>query len=107
MLIGKQREKKVVIDLSTNPTNASSSKITKRKEALSDSKNLKDTKKRRVEQENDPPVDDEKRQLMQIEIEERKMALQERATANRKIQAEIEKLELENKMLKKRLESEN
>jgi FtsZ-binding cell division protein ZapB len=54
-----------------------------------------------------PPVDDERCQLMQIEIEERKMALQERTTANRKAEAEIEKLELENKMLKKRLESEN
>ena len=70
-------------------------------------KNLKDTKKRRVEQENNPPVDDERCQLMQIEIEERKMALQERTTANRKAEAEIEKLELENKMLKKRLESKN
>ncbi|RGB42523.1 hypothetical protein C1646_750852 [Rhizophagus diaphanus] len=54
---GKQSEKKVVIDLSIN---ASSSKISKRKEAFSGSKNIKDTKKRRVEQENDPPVDDKR-----------------------------------------------
>ncbi|PKY44547.1 hypothetical protein RhiirA4_458890 [Rhizophagus irregularis] len=48
------------------------------KEVFSGSKNIKDTKKRRVEQENNPPVDDEKAknyQLIQIKIEEQKMIL--------------------------------
>ena len=57
-------------------TNASSSKVLKRKE-VSDSRNLKN-KKNHVEQENDDPTVD---QLMQIEIEERKMALQERGSS--------------------------
>ena len=101
MYIGKQNEKRVMTDLSTN---ASTSKVLKRKEVPSESRSLKNIKKNRAEQENDPAVN-ERSQLIQIEIEERKMTLQERATANRKAQAEVEKLELENLMMKKRLES--
>ena len=75
--------------------NATSSK---RKEAPSHSIN-KNIKKNRTEQENDQEHD----QLILIEIEERKMALEERAIANRKAQAEIEKLEIENQLMKKQL----
>ena len=52
--------------------------------------------------ENDP-----KTQLILIEIEERKMKLQERATADRKVRAKIEKMELENMIMKKQLESKD
>ena len=65
-------------------TNASSSKILKRKE-VSDSRNLKN-KKNRIKQENDDLIID---QLMQIKIEERKMALQEQATADQKVQRNL------------------
>ncbi len=41
--------------------------------------------------------------MLNIEIEERKMQLIERRTADRKLQAEIEKLELENAKLRKQL----
>ena len=41
--------------------------------------------------------------MLNIEIEERKMQLIERQTANRKLQAEVEKLELENARLRKEL----
>ncbi len=41
--------------------------------------------------------------MLNIEIEERKMQLIERRTADRKLQAEIEKLELENVKLRKQL----
>ncbi|PKK35866.1 hypothetical protein RhiirC2_805582 [Rhizophagus irregularis] len=40
-----------------------------------------------------------------IEIEERKMQLAERKTANRRALAEVEKLELENIKLRKELEN--
>ena len=40
---------------------------------------------------------------MQLEIEERKMKLAERQTADRRAKAEIEKLELENIKLRKEL----
>ena len=43
--------------------------------------------------------------ILQIEIEERKMQLVERQTANRKALAEAEKLELENIKLRKELEN--
>lgn len=39
--------------------------------------------------------------MLSIEIEERKMQLIERQTADRKLKAEIEKLELENARLRK------
>jgi hypothetical protein len=90
-------------DLSNN---ASSSKNLKRKE-MPNSSNSKNTKKNRLdEQENNPLVAieiEEKRQLMQIEIEERKMLLKKRITTDRKAQAEAEKVELENMIMKRKL----
>ena len=50
---------------------------------------------------------DSKTQLILIEIEEQKMKLQERATADQKARAEIEKMELENIIMKKQLESKD
>ncbi|CAB5186069.1 unnamed protein product [Rhizophagus irregularis] len=44
----------------------------------------------------------EEQEIIKLEIEERKMKLAERRTADRKAQAEIEKLELENLKLRKR-----
>jgi hypothetical protein len=85
---------------------AGSSKSSKRKEVSSNSNNSKNMKRNRVnKQENDDPAFEieEKHQLMLIEIEKRKMSLQERVTANRKAQAEIEKVELENILTRKRL----
>jgi len=103
---GKQCEKRVMIDLTENENSASSSK-NKRKEAPSDLNNQKHTKRNHGEPENDPMVfeNDSRSQLILIEIEERKMVLQERATADRKARAEIEKMELENMIMKKQLES--
>ena len=103
---GKQREKRVMIDLTENENNASSSK-NKRKEVPSDLNNQKHTKRNHGEQENDPMEfeNDSKPQLILIEIEERKMVLQERATADRKARAEIEKMELKNMIMKKQLKS--
>ncbi|PKY52765.1 hypothetical protein RhiirA4_470609 [Rhizophagus irregularis] len=45
----------------------------------------------------------EEQEIIKLEIEERKMKLAERRTADRKAQAEIEKLELENLKLRKEL----
>jgi hypothetical protein len=44
------------------------------------------------------------RNILQIEMEERKMQLVERQTSNRRAQAEVEKLELENMKLRQELE---
>ena len=97
-----------MIDLTDNENNGSSSK-NKRKETPSDLNNQKHTKRNHIEQENDPMVfeNDPKNQLILIEIEERKMKLQERATADRKVRAEIEKMELENMIMKKQLKSKD
>ena len=95
-----------MIDLDDN---AGSSKISKRKEVPSNLNNSK-LKKNRVDQENNSVESfesKEKRQLLLIEIEEQKMILKERATADRKVQAEIEKMELENIIMKKQLESKD
>ena len=94
-----------MINLTENENNASSS----RKEAPSDLNNQKHTKRNHAEQENDPMVfeNDPKSQLILIEIEEQRMILQERATADQKARAEIEKMELENMIMKKQLESKD
>ena len=95
-----------MIDLDDN---AGSSKNSKRKEVPSNLNNSK-LKKNCVDQENNPVESfesEEKRQLLLIEIEERKMILKERATADRKVQAEIEKMELENITMRKRLKFNN
>src|SRR5579859_3546611 len=99
-----------MIDLSAE--NTCSSKVLKRKEVpTTDSNNQKKTRKNQAEQENDSAVisdeNDPKHQLVLIEIEERRMALQERSTANRKVLAEVEKMELENKIIRKQLESKD
>lgn len=85
---------------------ASPSKSSKRKGISSNLSSPKNTKRICIDKQENNLEIEERHQLMLIEIEERKMSLQERVTADRKAQMEIEKIELENMMMRKKL-SEN
>ncbi|CAB4494747.1 unnamed protein product [Rhizophagus irregularis] len=77
----------------------------KRKSTIDD--NVVRRKKNKIDdgdQENSFEID-RQHTILQIEIEERKMQLAERQTANRRALAEVEKLELENIKLRKELEN--
>ncbi|UZO11878.1 uncharacterized protein OCT59_003431 [Rhizophagus irregularis] len=69
------------------------------KRKASTSENTSKAKRSRI----DINESDSEREISKLEIEERKMKLAERRTADRKAQAEIEKLELENLKLRKEL----
>ncbi|CAB4408423.1 unnamed protein product [Rhizophagus irregularis] len=78
--------------------------ITKRKSTIDDNVRRKKNKIDDDDQENSFEID-KQHTILQIEIEERKMQLAERQTANRRALAEVEKLELENIKLRKELEN--
>ncbi|CAB4418158.1 unnamed protein product [Rhizophagus irregularis] len=78
--------------------------ITKRKSTIDDNVRRKKNKIDDNDQENSFEID-KQHTILQIEIEERKMQLAERQTANRRALAEVEKLELENIKLRKELEN--
>ncbi|CAB4374053.1 unnamed protein product [Rhizophagus irregularis] len=76
----------------------------KRKSTIDDNVRRKKNKIDNGDQENSFEID-RQHTILQIEIEERKMQLAERQTANHRALAEIEKLELENIKLRKELEN--
>ena len=67
------------------------------------SKNILKSKKNRIDVSQESDFEIENQTMLQIEMEKQKMQLIERKTANRKAQAEIERLELENLKLQKEL----
>jgi hypothetical protein len=80
---------------------------TKRKSTITIDDNVR-TKKNKIDgddQEHNSFEIDRQHTILQIEIEERKMQLAERQTANHRALAEVEKLELENIKLRKELEN--
>ncbi|CAB5390387.1 unnamed protein product [Rhizophagus irregularis] len=91
----KELKKKVPLQDVTNRE-----KLEKKgKRKASTSENTSKAKRSRI----DINESDSEREISKLEIEERKMKLAERRTADRKAQAEIEKLELENLKLRKEL----
>ena len=89
-----------------NITNQENSEKKEVKRKASTSKNILKSKKNRIDVSQESDFETENYQtILQIEIEECKMQLLERKTANRKAQAEIERLELENLELRKKLDS--
>jgi len=92
--------------LACGVTNQENSEKKEVKRKASTSKNILTSKKNRIDvnQESDFEIENHQT-ILQIEMEECKMQLVERKTANRKVQAEIERLELENIKLRKELDS--
>ncbi|CAB4374052.1 unnamed protein product [Rhizophagus irregularis] len=99
----KEAKKEIKKTVMSEITNQEKPRI-KRKSTIDDNVRRKKNKIDNGDQENSFEID-RQHTILQIEIEERKMQLAERQTANHRALAEIEKLELENIKLRKELEN--
>ncbi|UZO15645.1 uncharacterized protein OCT59_007062 [Rhizophagus irregularis] len=88
----KRSQKSALVIANFDITNYLREAGKKGKRKASTSENTSKAKRSRI----DINESDSEREISKLEIEERKMKLAERRTADRKAQAEIEKLELEN-----------
>ncbi|CAG8711891.1 12965_t:CDS:2, partial [Funneliformis mosseae] len=73
------------------------------KETIASTGNISKVKRNRINEKENNLSEESNHNILQLEIEERKMQLTERQTANRKALVEIEKLELENLRLRKEI----